>query len=200
MIQVWRQPQAVFVLLMAIFFGVIWLVDAPLQTLLEFDREAIGQGQVWRLITANFTHFTLYHLAMNALGLVVVGVLLWPGERWGLLMVTTFVICASVGLGLYVFAGQTHIYRGFSGVLWGLVALGLLLNLRKDPWLARVGLVLLAGKIAYEQLPIFDPNYLADSFGAAIASEAHLVGVVSAVGCFGLFELVCWYKKDGSKT
>ncbi len=200
MTQTWRQPQAVFVLFMAIFFGVIWLIDTPLQTQLEFDRAAIAQGQVWRLLTANFTHFTLYHLAMNALGLVVVGVLLWPSDRWRALIVATFVISACVGLGLYAFADQTHIYRGFSGTLWGLVALGLLFSHRGDPWFARVGLLLLAGKIIYEQLPIFDPNYLVESFGAAIASEAHLVGVLSAVGCFGLFKSVSWYKKDVSET
>jgi len=169
-----------WLILWAVFIaGIFLLVEwsgADALALLEYQRESVSQGQVWRLYTGNFTHFGEYHTWMNAAGLAaLVAVLFWHlPTKWfafGCLLVPL-----AVGGGLYVFADGVEVYRGFSGANYGLRALGLLLALpQQGRWYALAYGVLIA-KIIYGLMPGFTVNYLQEEIGLVVAIEAHLAG------------------------
>lgn len=101
----------------------LFLLAGPAPDLLVFDRQAIAEGQAWRLVTGHLTHSDGSHLAMNLLGLGLLGVLFERhSPNWGLLFgISAGVIDAS----LWLFQPGLEKYCGLSGVLYGLLAAGL---------------------------------------------------------------------------
>lgn len=87
---------------------------------LAFEREAIKQGQLWRLLTGHFVHITPLHALAN---LTLLGLLLsWPSpisqlQRWWVLL------CAAgiISIALFFFWPEITWYRGLSGSLYALV-------------------------------------------------------------------------------
>lgn len=152
---------------------------------LEFQRQAIAHGEVWRLLTGNFTHFGDYHTGMNAAGLAaLVAVLFWYlPAKW--FAAGAVMIPLGVGISLFLFAADVEIYRGYSGANYGLLAMGLLLALPQQPRLYALAYCVLLGKIMYEQLPGYDVDYLRGQIGVPVAIEAHLAGFCSGtlIGC-----------------
>ncbi|WP_416305561.1 rhombosortase [Neptunicella sp. SCSIO 80796] len=149
-----------------------------------YDRVLVEQHQYWRLITGNLLHTNLYHLLLNASGLL----LLWAlhGEYYRTLhylALFTFcgVICTS---GIYLFAEDLRWYVGLSGILHGLLVWGACQDIQhrlKSGWLL---LLVVWIKIAYEQF--VGPNAeLAKLIEANIATDAHLFGA-----CGGLLWVV----------
>lgn len=174
-------------LVVAVFL-LVELASDRLVPLLEFQRHAIEQGEIWRLLTGSFTHFGDYHTWMNAAGLAaLVAVLFWylPAS-WFVL--GALAIPLSVGVSLFLFATDVGFYRGYSGANYGLLAMGLLLAMPQQVKLYALGYCVLLGKIVYEQLPGYDVDYLRDEIGVAVAIEAHLAGFCSGtlIGCVEL--------------
>src|SRR5579862_7053662 len=101
------------------------LGGTALTTGLAYDRRAILSGAVWRLWTGNWVHLGVTHYALNAASLAAFSALCperlclrdWA-LRWSLLP-------AAVGLGLLLFAPSVQQYVGLSGVVYGLLFLGL---------------------------------------------------------------------------
>jgi rhomboid family GlyGly-CTERM serine protease len=174
-------------LILAVFCLIEFAGD-ELLVQLEFQRQAVLQGEVWRLWTGNLTHFGDYHTWMNAAGLAaLVAVLFWylPVSWFAAGVV---VIPFGVGISLFLFAQDVGIYRGFSGANYGLLAMGLLLALPQQPKLYMLAFCVLLGKIVYEQLPGYDVDYLRGQIGVPVAIEAHLAGFCSGtfIGCMEL--------------
>ncbi|MCG8438810.1 MAG: rhombosortase, partial [Pseudomonadales bacterium] len=100
---------------------------------LEFDRAAIEQGQVWRIVTCHLVHLNVWHLLLNLAGLLLCGVffedLLDRWRFWGWLGFCSLV----AGLALYGLDSQLRYYVGLSGILHGLLVLCLLLGWRGNP-------------------------------------------------------------------
>jgi rhomboid family GlyGly-CTERM serine protease len=168
-------------------FILVEFTSEHLVLLLEFQRQAIAQGEVWRLLTGNFTHFGDYHTWMNAAGLAaLVAVLFWylPAAWFA---AGAIMIPLGVGVSLFLFA-DVDVYRGFSGANYGLLAMGLLLALPQQPKLYALAYCVLLGKIVYEQLPGYDVDYLQGQIGVPVAIEAHLAGFCSGtlIGCVEL--------------
>lgn len=172
---------------LAIFLLIEWGGDRAVAAL-DFQRQAINQGEIWRLLTGNFTHFGEYHTWMNAAGLAaLVGILFWYLPA-GWLAAGIVCVPIAVGVGLYWFA-DVDIYRGFSGANYGLLAMGLLLALPQQYKLYTLAYCVLLGKIIYEQLPGYDVDYLRSEIGVPVAIEAHLAGFCSGtvMGVLGLW-------------
>ena len=53
----------------------------------------VQHGEIWRLVTATFVHFSLLHLGMNAFGLIKLGQLIEPWYRSGPFLA----ICVTIG-------------------------------------------------------------------------------------------------------
>jgi len=93
-----------------------------------FSRTLVLHGEPWRVITGNLLHANLFHLATNALVIVVIGALVERpiGTARTILVIAASAV-AAMGIGLLVGYEQA---LGASGVASGLVGAALHLELR----------------------------------------------------------------------
>jgi len=103
-----------------LFVSALSFISPEITSVFIFDRDAVVQGEVWRLFSSHFVHFTDTHLAYNLLAFGVAG---WVVERksylhFGLLYVLmAFVISTS----LFILKPAMSFYGGLSGMACGLI-------------------------------------------------------------------------------
>ncbi len=166
--------------IVALLASLVFLSPAPWQALLEYNRAAISEGQLWRLLTGHFLHSNAYHLLMNVVGLVLIMLIHAKLPKrlafgWQLLSLSV-----ATGLGLYLFAPNTLIYVGLSGALHGVLCYGAVIDIRQG---FQSGYLILLGvlvKVVGEQLSGPDVQ-LATQIAAEVAIDSHLIGALA--GC-----------------
>jgi rhomboid family GlyGly-CTERM serine protease len=167
--------------------------------LLQYNRAAVAEGQLWQLWTGHFTHWDNGHLFWDLLMFVVLGALIEARSRAHLLKL---VLGSALAISLFAWFQSPELpsYRGLSGVdtaLFVFVACGYLLDAIRDrQWMQGIipaGLLLSAmGKFSYEALTrstLFVDSHAA---GFTVVIEAHLVGM--AVGA--IFAVSGWLLAD----
>lgn len=173
------------------------LAGEPVGAALSYQRDAVAGGEWWRFYTGNLVHFTSYHAVMNVAGLLFAAAFLFrylPVKLW---VASLVVIPLAVTIGIHWLNPQYTEYRGFSGVLYGALAAGLLAAWRQQPWLYLLAFGLLLGKIVFEQLPGYDRDYLVQQIGVPVATNAHLYGVCAGILIASAYGLVCYRRKAG---
>lgn len=103
-------------------------------SVLIYDRAAILNGQVWRLLSGHFVHFSLSHLIYDLTVLALAG---WIIETRGypLFGVLCVVMTLAIGLVLLVTTPDMIRFGGLSGLACGAVAyLALWGLLETGPW------------------------------------------------------------------
>lgn len=159
---------------------VLYLSGSHATEALQFERQWISDRQWWRFLGANLVHSGGAHLAMNLIGLVIVALIsgrtLGPGQ----VLVAWIVTSLATTLGLWFLNPGIQWYLGASGALHGmLIAVALPLALKGD--FTGVALsVLLAVKLAWEQLMGPLPGS-EESLGTRVVVDAHLYGALGGV-------------------
>ena len=151
---------------------------AGLADALRFERTAIDSGHWWLLLTGNFVHLGASHLWMNLAGLVLVVALVWQhysALQWLIIIVLSSVV---VGIGLWQFNPDVHGYVGFSGTLHALILAGCLADFRHYPKSATVLLILIVGKLVWEQVSGALPGSESVA-GGLVVVDAHLYGAIA---------------------
>nr|WP_256717898.1 rhombosortase [Shewanella sp. UCD-KL12] len=159
------------------------------EAFLAYRRVEIADGEYWRVVTGNLLHTNAWHLAMNLAGLWVILLLHHMHYRLLQLSVLFLIFCLLQGVSLYLFVPSLLGYVGLSGMLHGLFTYGAI----KDILLGyKTGYLLLTGvilKVIYEQ--VFGAGQqITDMINARVATEAHLIGVISAIVLFIVVFLV----------
>lgn len=145
---------------------------------LRYERDAILAGQAWRLATGHLVHADAPHLAWNLGGLALVWLLFardYSARQWLAILAASTV---AIDLGFLLLESDLAWYVGFSGVLHGCMAAGLVAWLRTGrDVLGVLVAVLFVAKLAWEHwfgpLPITAASislpviYQAHSYGAA---------------------------------
>ncbi|WEM44032.1 rhombosortase [Photobacterium sp. DA100] len=142
--------------------------------MLAWQRTAIEQGEVWRLISGNLTHTNWPHMIMNSLGLAIITFIFrryLNAERLALLL---FAIAGFIGATLWLSAMDW--YAGLSGVLHGLFAWGAIQDIKAKDKLGWLLLLGVSAKVIWEQIAGGSASS-AELIGARVAVEAHLAGV-----------------------
>lgn len=145
---------------------------------LQYERSGVLAGEAWRLLTGHFVHADWPHLGWNVAGLALVAWLFAReygprGWAWILLGST-----AAVDLGFLVLEPRLGWYVGFSGVLHGLAAAGLIAwVVRARDWITLVVLAVFALKLGWEHFAGPLP-FTAQTLEVPVVHEAHTYGAV----------------------
>ncbi|HVO49278.1 MAG TPA: rhombosortase [Steroidobacteraceae bacterium] len=142
---------------------------------LRYDRAALAQGELWRLISAHLVHLDLGHAVLNSLGLLLMWALFARDYRPVQWLVIVLASMAGIDAGLWLRDSTVAWYVGSSGVLHGVMVAGTLAHVRRgdlDGWLLAAFIV---AKLVYEQtagaLPFSDSH-------AGVVVDAHLYGAI----------------------
>jgi rhomboid family GlyGly-CTERM serine protease len=182
-----RLPKAS--LLLAIIAVVIYVLP-NIATLFQYDRLAINEGEIWRLFSCHWTHFSANHLAWNVLTFVVLGVLCErqiPAYFYACVGLSTILI----PLALWLILPDLISYRGLSGINSALFALLAITFLRKEirkrywigiivasigclAFVVKVGFEMTSGQTLFVHDRLFIPVPLAHGSGAVVGMAVSL--------------------------
>jgi rhomboid family GlyGly-CTERM serine protease len=154
---------------------------------LRYDRDAIAAGEVWRLLTCHLVHLNVWHMVMNLAGFALCcfffNDLLTRRTLWLWLLPSSVV----VGCAFYFVDTDLSWYVGLSGILHGLFIICLLLGWRGNPKLHSLVLLVMVGRLIWEQMPDYDVEYLRGVINGRVYVNAHLYGsIVGALTGVGL--------------
>ena len=165
--------------------GVFIVLGAAFQSLgdlgwevLHYGRDEIADGEYWRLVSGHFFHLNWSHYLLNAAGLVLVWLLIGhalSGLEW---LIGTLALAAGIDLGFWFLDPELKWYVGSSGVLHGILIMGLLASWRESPLENTVIMLLVGGKLLYEQLAGPLPGS-ESAAGGSVVVNAHLYGAVA---------------------
>jgi len=194
--QVWtlRSKPLPWVTLVISVGAVLLHLDPRAAALLQYDRQAISRGELWRLASCHWVHFTNHHILWDALTLLCLGSLCEMRSRPRFL-------AAVLASGLLIPAAVSWLapglryYRGLSGIdsaLFALLAILYLQTARQQGSRARAALalglfLLFLAKSGYEV--IVGRALFAGDLGPGVVPVplAHVVGAIvgAAAGAVG---------------
>lgn len=155
----------------------LWLLQlcgSDVQTALHYRPHALDQGEWWRLFSSHFVHLSWQHTALNTVGVLLCCALapkLFNRDVW-------FKI-AGLALGLSVLlwccSPSISYYVGFSGVLYGLFAFGLLPQAWHGNRFAALAISLTAAWILWQWV-VGPAAFEEVLIGGRIATIAHIYG------------------------
>jgi rhomboid family GlyGly-CTERM serine protease len=166
----------------------------PLLTVLQYDRDAILHGEVWRLMTGNLVHWSAEHFWLDVGAFLLLGALYEPSFKRGALSFVAFLSAVAfvIGASLLLFLPELHVYRGLSGVDSGIFAAALLIeawqakeNARRWFFVGPAALIFTA-KLAFECATgelFFGTSSLGD-LGQPVPL-AHVAGAFAALAALG---------------
>jgi rhomboid family GlyGly-CTERM serine protease len=152
---------------------------------LRYEREAVLQGEYWRLLTGHLVHGSWLHLWLNVAGVGLIAALFpkhHSPRQW--LLIGLFSLIA-IDVAFVFWEPQLSWYVGLSGVLHGALAAGAIAWWRHEPKRLALALtVIFVGKLLWEQwhgaLPL--------SGGLAVVVDAHLYGALGG----GIAGTILW--------
>ena len=152
---------------------------------LRYDRDAILNGEVWRVLSGNFLHLGTMHLLLNLAGLVLIWMFFGARFSHAQWIVIVLFTALATGAGLLVLTPEVGWYVGLSGALHGYFVAGCMaeirLKLREGAWL--LGAITL--KLAWEQWNGAMPG-TASLAGGEVIVDAHLFGAIAGLAAIFL--------------
>ena len=148
--------------------------------LLEFHRNKIATGEIWRIFTGQFVHANPTHLILNIVGIGFIWLLHAEHRTQKQYYIHTSFLALWTGLGIWLFVPDIKVYTGLSGLLHGIIVWGAIKDIQVG---MRSGILLFIGiwgKLAWEQYsgPSADVGELIQS---RVAIEAHLIGAIGGL-------------------
>lgn len=164
-------------------------LPAPWQELLEYRREAILAGEVWRLWTGHLVHFGLAHALIDVSAL---GALLWLASRLDTAMRCLpglLLAMPGISLGFLLLEPALGVYRGLSAIDMTLLACLLGVAWRQRPGSRLVLAVVAAMALAKSLADIWGlvPTMLTED--VRVAASAHLLGLIAGSAILWRFRI-----------
>ncbi|MGA1840105.1 MAG: rhombosortase [bacterium] len=178
---------------LAVFIiSIVTYAIPSLRHLLIYDRDAIIAGQLWRLLTSHFVHFSIAHLFYNLLVFCIAGSLI---ENRGYRSFGTlcFLTAFFISITLFIAKPDMSYYGGLSGIACGAVVYLILFEfLDSSLWTAFFCIVILLSiivKLVIEALTgqfifvasntLFVPIPLSHITGSLVALIFFCIGLIS---------------------
>ncbi len=167
------------IIISIIVLGITFAGDTATNAL-QFDREAIRHGEIWRLITGNFVHLSGSHALLNITGLGLIWLLFGHYYRNTTWIIVLLCSVLTTTLGLWVFNPKLDWYVGLSGSLHGLFIAGCIAEIKAKSQTGILLLIIIVLKIIWEQYQGPLPGTAAAAGGNVIV-DAHLYGAVAGI-------------------
>ncbi|WKD49383.1 rhombosortase [Microbulbifer spongiae] len=99
-----------------------------------FDRHALLGGEIWRILTGHFVHFSYIHLLYNLSAFGIVGYMIEKKNYSNLYLLYFFMsLCTSISL--LIFKPGMAYYGGLSGIVYGFLYYCALMGINDaQPW------------------------------------------------------------------
>lgn len=166
-------------LLLTLWYSLV--SESTLQTsLYAYQRNFVNTGQWWRIFTAHFMHSNVIHFSVNIVGLFLLWLLHGEYAKPRSFFINILLLCIGISLCIYVWSPSIQWYVGLSGVLHGLFAWGVIIDIflkRKTGYVLLVGLIV---KIVDEQF-FSSSQYMSNLIEVSVAVDAHLYGAVLGI-------------------
>ncbi|PCJ48890.1 MAG: rhombosortase [Gammaproteobacteria bacterium] len=167
-----------FFLVLGSLSSLLWIIGDTSLNALMYNRTAIVDGEYWRVITGHLVHSNGWHLLLNLASLFMIG-LLFSQHLSIRFWLISFLSSAMIISGCYYWiAPEYHYYVGLSAVLYGVIIIGALLDLKQQPLIALLILVVVTGRVIWQQYS-GSMDSLADLIEDRVAIESHLFGICS---------------------
>lgn len=156
-------------------------LSPALRSALIFDRDAVTQGEIWRVATASLVHFSWWHLGGDAAVLIPA---CWLMRERRLSEVLMLIVGASIAGAVFVlqFSPELRWYGGLSAVDHAVVAYAALLALGRrgsGRILAAAALLVLGARLGVDTAHVRELA-IADRGPVVVAAMSHLGAVVFA--------------------
>lgn len=173
-------PSFLFPLALGVISTAAMVGGSELLQWLRYERGAIVDGEVWRVLSAHIAHLGWPHLLVNLGGLLLIWLVFgrtMSPERWAVV----FCCCAfGVTAGLLLFHPELRWYVGMSGVLHGMFVVGAISSIYAGYRMEWLLLALLTLKLIWEQ--IHGAMSSTEEFiGGAVIVDAHLYGAITGL-------------------
>ena len=107
-----------------LYFG----IDAG--TFLQYDRNSIANGELWRIFTSHWTHWSFEHFLWCTLTFVALGYICEEISRKGFVATLAITSCAIPAV-LWITDSGMELYRGLSGLASAIFVFGSLMMMLK---------------------------------------------------------------------
>lgn len=176
--------------------GLLWLGLVLLsllgeggRLLLRYEREAVLQGEYWRLITAHLVHGNTRHLLLNAAAVALIAALFQQDYSWRGWLLIALLSALAIDVAFVFWEPQIAWYVGLSGVLHGALAAGAVSWWQYQPKRLALGLTaILIGKLSWE----YWQGALPMAGDLAVVVEAHRYGALGGA----LAGFILWLHAD----
>lgn len=164
----------------AIIISIMLIFLQFFQTDLVFLRDAIQQGEFWRIWTGNLVHSNYYHLVLNLTGFWLFVFMFKTLIQTSQLMISLTILNTAVGFGLYFFNPELYWYAGLSGALYGLFIIGAVYALIDKDFITGIAIiVVIPAKIIWDHTH-HTAQINADLIGVPVSTDSHIYGISSA--------------------
>lgn len=121
-----------------------------LRSLWRYQREAVGQGEWWRLLGAHMVHLDLRHALLNATGLLLLWALFARTFRPWQWLVALLLCVAVIDAGFWWLSPELEWYVGASALLHGVFACGCVAMIRQRDLFGVMAATVLIAKLCWE--------------------------------------------------
>lgn len=172
-----RLPWHTFTLILIAF--AMYVFGGPAAEGLVFDRQAIMQGELWRLLTGHWVHADWEHLAWNLMAFGLLGWMLETSQGPGKLYSALIAGMCVVNAGLWWFIPSLDFYCGLSGILNTLLFVILIDGWRRSRnYIFPLVAIGATAKIGFE---LFQSSAIFTNTSWPAVPEAHLAGALAAM-------------------
>jgi rhomboid family GlyGly-CTERM serine protease len=169
----------------ALFVGCLWVFQRYLEVL-EFDRQQVLSGEVWRIWTGHLVHTNIPHFSLNSVAAVIIYFTFLTRIKVGELLLHSFLFTTAISVTLLYIYPSVVWYNGLSGLLHALVACFSVRLARDEDKVFWAGFVFVWIKVLVEAVLAHSGH---ENFVGAMRmiTEAHLIGTffgaVTAFAC-----------------
>jgi rhomboid family GlyGly-CTERM serine protease len=163
-----------------------------LSDLLVYDRQAILSGELWRLLTAPFVHFSPSHIFWDVLVFGAAGFAIEAAGYRGFWLICTFATIIP-SLVFLLTSPELEFYGGLSGLAIGAVAYFCLCNVLKRKKNRVIWVFILVGmgaKISVETAMGFPLFVQTGSIAFRLLPSVHIIGYL------GAFAAIIWIRPN----